>query len=174
MDHDNTTNGIELLRFGKKINIVAKKEVLLSAGSIGSPQILMLSGIGPKQHLQSLNIDVQHDLQGVGENLQDHLLTSMWIRSAKLEQIGVHPFDIVNPLNFFKYLLWGNGALVSNGIEAGSFFHSGVSNDTWNRPDLQLHTLSLTFFVDYGLMYKKALNLADNFLYGAYGDFDNM
>ena len=173
MNHENSVYGIELMRFGQKISLKAKKEVLLSAGGIGSPQILLLSGIGPKQHLQSLNIAVQHDLKGVGENLQDHVMTTMWIKSSNKEQVGVHPFDMVNPLHYFNYLIWGNGALVSNGIEAGAFFHSGVSNDTWNRPDLQLHTLSLTVFVDYGLMYQKALNLADNFLYGTYGDFIN-
>jgi choline dehydrogenase-like flavoprotein len=169
----NNANGIELMRFGQKITLKAKNEVILSAGGIGSPQILLLSGIGPKQHLQSLNIDVMHDLQGVGENLQDHVLTSMWIKSANEEQIGVHPFSIVNPLHYFNYLIWGKGTLASNGIEAGAFFYSGVSNDTWKRPDIQLHTTSLTFFVDYGLMYKTALNLADNFFYGTYGDFEN-
>ncbi len=65
--------GIQYERKGKIIEVAAKKEVILSAGSIGSPHILQLSGIGPKQVLKDAGIEVKHDLPGVGENLQDHL-----------------------------------------------------------------------------------------------------
>ena len=51
--------GVELLRYGKLIQVGCKKEVILSAGSIGSPQILMLSGVGPKKHLQELKVKIQ-------------------------------------------------------------------------------------------------------------------
>ncbi|MGF1762174.1 choline dehydrogenase [Aliivibrio kagoshimensis] len=65
--------GVEIELRGKVHNVYANTEVLLSAGSIGSPQLLQLSGIGPKAVLEQANITVQHDLPGVGENLQDHL-----------------------------------------------------------------------------------------------------
>ena len=53
---------------------MANKEIILSSGSIGSPQILQVSGIGNSDKLKNLGIDVTHDLKGVGENLQDHLM----------------------------------------------------------------------------------------------------
>lgn len=65
--------GVELEQYGNVITLTAQKEVLLSAGAINSPQLLMLSGIGPKSHLEAHNIKVQHSLEGVGANLQDHL-----------------------------------------------------------------------------------------------------
>ncbi len=71
----NAAAGIELVRFGRKINLKIRKEVILSAGAIGSPQILLLSGIGPKKHLESVGVNVVKDLPGVGENLQDHLMS---------------------------------------------------------------------------------------------------
>jgi choline dehydrogenase-like flavoprotein len=70
----NAAAGIELVRFGQKINLKIRKEVILSAGAVGSPQILLLSGIGPKKHLESVGVNVVEDLPGVGENLQDHLM----------------------------------------------------------------------------------------------------
>jgi choline dehydrogenase len=65
--------GIEYRQNGALHQVTARKEVLLCGGAINSPQILQLSGVGPGGHLQSLGIDVKHDLPGVGENLQDHI-----------------------------------------------------------------------------------------------------
>ncbi|KAG6460212.1 oxygen-dependent choline dehydrogenase [Manduca sexta] len=66
--------GVELKTPDGITNVIARKEVILSAGAINSPQILMLSGVGPKEHLQEMNIDVVADSPNVGENLQDHIL----------------------------------------------------------------------------------------------------
>jgi choline dehydrogenase len=66
-------DGVEVFDGHTHVSVRAKREVILSAGSIGSPQILMLSGLGPAQHLQDLHLPVQVDLPGVGQNLQDHL-----------------------------------------------------------------------------------------------------
>ena len=64
--------GVEYLAHGQKLTAHAHQEVVLAAGAIGSPQLLMVSGIGPAEHLRALGIDVIHDLPGVGANLQDH------------------------------------------------------------------------------------------------------
>ena len=65
--------GIEIAYKDKKEEIFADREVIISCGSINSPQLLMLSGIGNASELQKLNIEVKHNLPGVGKNLQDHL-----------------------------------------------------------------------------------------------------
>ncbi|WP_297849840.1 GMC family oxidoreductase [uncultured Corynebacterium sp.] len=73
-DDTNTATGVEYLAdsFNRKATISANKEVIISAGAINSPQLLMLSGIGPREHLEEFNIDVRVDAPGVGSNLQDH------------------------------------------------------------------------------------------------------
>jgi choline dehydrogenase len=74
--------GIEYRQNGHSISVCAG-EVLLAAGGIGSPQLLMLSGIGPAGHLRSVGVDVVHDLSAVGANLQDHPLTGVIYRSSR-------------------------------------------------------------------------------------------
>ena len=75
--------GVEFRRSGQVQQVRARKEVVLSAGSYGSPQLLMLSGIGPKAHLQQHGISVVHDLPGVGQNLQDHVTSSLIHRTPR-------------------------------------------------------------------------------------------
>jgi choline dehydrogenase len=74
--------GVELLRDGFPLSVAARGEVILSAGAIGSPHILQLSGIGAAAHLKAHGIDVRHELPGVGENLQDHLALRTMYRVA--------------------------------------------------------------------------------------------
>lgn len=71
----NTAFGVEYSRNGRLCKVMARKEVILSASALASPQILMLSGIGPKRQLQKFNIKVSIDLPGVGQNLEDHVRT---------------------------------------------------------------------------------------------------
>lgn len=65
--------GVEFIRDGAKRVALARREVILSAGTVASPQLLMLSGIGPAAHLREVGIPVVQDLPGVGQNLQDHI-----------------------------------------------------------------------------------------------------
>jgi hypothetical protein len=75
-------------------------------------------------------------------------------------------------VNYFKYLIWGKGPLVSNGIEAGAFVRTPLSNDSWRRPDIQFQTWSFTLAVDFGLNNKDAFNIDDKVFYGTYGDYN--
>ena len=68
------------------LTVLARKEVLLSAGSLDSPKLLLLSGIGPKEDLSKLDIPIIHDLQGIGRNLQDHLITQL----TTIQKPGTH------------------------------------------------------------------------------------
>jgi choline dehydrogenase len=118
---------------GKAYCEVAAREVLLSGGAINSPQLLMLSGIGPADHLRERGIDVVHDLPGVGANLQDHLdiCTVDQCNSALT-------YDRTNDARIaFEYYLFRRGPGTSNIAETGGFVRSRLATD--ERPDLQLH-----------------------------------
>ena len=167
----NVTTGIKLLRFGQSLNLKVRKEVILSAGYVGSPQILMLSGVGSKDHLYDLNIPVKCDLPGVGQNLQDHLYALFGIHSNTSERIKSNPFDNLNPLNYVKYLVWGHGSLVRTDL--GGFLHSGVSKDPLNSPDVQIIFLAATMTLDYGLKFRKATNVADEYYFGTFEEYQD-
>ncbi|OYT91701.1 MAG: glucose-methanol-choline oxidoreductase [Burkholderiales bacterium PBB3] len=77
--------GMEYLQGGQTLQVRAKREVILSGGAYGSPQLLMLSGIGPKDELQKHGIALQHELPGVGQNLQDHLTTCLIYRTSRVD-----------------------------------------------------------------------------------------
>ena len=116
------------------------QEVILSAGAIGSPKLLLLSGIGPAEELARHDIPVVHELAGVGKNLQDHLNLS--VLATTKQPISVA--GIGTGLGAIKVGLqyWWNrsGPGSRNGAEAGGFFASHLSKQ---RPDIQLHFLPL-------------------------------
>ncbi|MFD1684131.1 GMC family oxidoreductase [Halobellus litoreus] len=110
----------------------AEEEVVLSAGAINTPQLLLLSGIGPAEHLRSHDVDVAVDLPGVGRNLQDHLLVAV-----NYSCTGTTTRDDTGTLDdVVEYHAQGSGRLSSNGGEAGGFLRSDPSLD---RPDVQFH-----------------------------------
>ena len=114
----------------------AAREVILSAGAIGSPQLLMLSGIGPAAELRRHGISVIADVPGVGKNLQDHLFSSV----AYVDKAGIT--GNVTPLNLLRWLaryaINRTGPLTSNVAESGGFICSRPGEP---QPDLQLHFL---------------------------------
>lgn len=109
------------------------KSIILSyisdcTGTLGSPQLLMLSGIGPKEHLNSLGIDVIEDLP-VGFNLQDHVSMSALTFLVNESVTIVEPRLASNPVNFVKYLTEGNGPLtIPGGAEALAFVNTKTNN----------------------------------------------
>ncbi len=112
--------------------VTINREVILSAGAINSPQLLMLSGIGCAKHLKSLNIPVLVDLPGVGQNLQDHLSVPIVYKSTK----NITLANLEHPQNILKYIFFKKGALTSNIAEAGGFLKT-VNN--LDKVNLQLH-----------------------------------
>ena len=88
---DGRATGVEVRRIGQVQVIEAAREVILSAGAFGSPQLLMLSGIGPRDELAAHGIAVGHELPGVGQNLQDHLDYVMSYHSKRQDVIGLVP-----------------------------------------------------------------------------------
>ena len=119
--------------------LYCNKEVLLSAGAIESPRILLSSGIGNREELEKAGISCHHHVPGVGENLQDHLDTMVTVRSKKAESIGVSwrsllPHIITSPFNFlFRRMGWWT----SNFVEAGGFADTKLGQPEY--PDVQFH-----------------------------------
>ncbi len=132
--------GVEYLANGQeKRQVKSGKEVILSGGTINSPQLLMLSGIGPGNHLQNLGIPVVLDLPGVGQNLQDHLITGVFYECRKPVTLkGAN-----NLVNLLKYLSLKTGPLTSSVAEAGGFVKSQADLAI---PDLQFHFAPAFFF----------------------------
>lgn len=128
--------GVEALRLGRYHKFTCNREVLLCAGAVQSPQLLMLSGIGPEAELLAHGIAMHHRLDGVGENLQDHLDVSVQYHATQ----PVSLFDQVKfhraLLTLAQYLTMHKGLGTTNGIESGAFLktsHAGA------EPDIQLH-----------------------------------
>ncbi|XP_011140802.2 glucose dehydrogenase [FAD, quinone] isoform X2 [Harpegnathos saltator] len=155
----NKAEGIEFVRFGSKYTAVAKKGVILSAGVIESPKLLMLSGIGPRKHLNDLNIHVINDLP-VGQNLVDHILTGVDLVTLNVS-LGLNLFQILNPVSALNYFLFGRGQWTSTAIEVLGTFHSVANKNKSAIPDLQLMVLSLGISNDNGIIFKKAMGFSD-------------
>lgn len=118
-------------------------EVILSGGAINSPQLLMLSGIGPADHLGKFGIAVHADLAGVGGNLQDHLDIS--IQYSCTQPITLYRSDapLKAMITALKYFAFKRGQGISNHLSAGAFLKS---RDGLEAPDLQLHFIPALLF----------------------------
>jgi len=125
--------GIEYRTGGRPHTARAAREVILSGGALNSPQLLMLSGIGPADHLRGFDIPVAVDLPGVGANLQDHLDICTIDRCSKKIT-----YDRTNDLKIaFDYYFFRRGPGTSNIAETGGFLRSRLAEDA--RCDLQFH-----------------------------------
>ncbi|MGO6695959.1 GMC family oxidoreductase [Rhizobium johnstonii] len=123
-----TSRGSEIVR--------ADREVLVSSGAIGSPKLLLQSGIGPAAHLRSVGVKVLHDLPGVGGNLQDHL--DLFVIA---ECTGDHTYDGVAKLHRtlwagIQYVLFRTGPVASSLFETGGFWYADPEA---RSPDIQFH-----------------------------------
>ncbi len=171
--------GVRLERFGETLTYVASKEVVLSAGAIGSPQILMLSGVGPKEHLEEVGIPLEKDLP-VGENLQEHLLGTVQFLT---EQRGVSPSPTysMNPLNYLEAFWSGKGPLVSSNVNTVGFISSPGgrrSQEEATRPDIEVLLVAFTAWADYGLSMRETFGVAkdsfDNYLGRYVGKYEGL
>ncbi len=114
----------------------ARREVLLCAGAVQSPQVLMLSGIGDPAELQRHAIPVRHALPGVGTNYHDHLAISVLMETRNTLSYGLSLRTAHRAVwNALQYLLWRDGPLASNLFESTAFIRTGPDKD---RPDLQV------------------------------------
>ncbi|XP_053407354.1 oxygen-dependent choline dehydrogenase-like [Mercenaria mercenaria] len=133
--------GVSVIKDNRTLAVKARKEVIISAGSVMSPQILMLSGIGPKAHLDDVGIRVVADLP-VGKNLQDHLYAGISCNTNTTDLITTSA--VIGPSSLFNYLWNGKGWLRNTGILTDlAFFQldEEMKRTRPGRPDIQLHFL---------------------------------
>ncbi|XP_076652657.1 glucose dehydrogenase [FAD, quinone]-like [Halictus rubicundus] len=175
IDRDSkTAYGVQFLFGPIRRKVKAKREVILSAGAIQSPQLLMVSGVGPKDHLNDIGVDTVHDAPGVGENLQDHV------------SIGGMNYLVDTPENYTKkdtfifdlpqsvtvdtveeFAINRTGILYTLPITEGmAFINTKYANETDDYPDIQIFLSSMTDDSDGGLFEKTSANVKDDF-YGA-------
>jgi choline dehydrogenase len=125
--------------------IIRAKEVILCGGAINSPQLLQLSGVGNARELEALDVDVVHDLPGVGENLQDHL--EVYVQYACTQPVSVQPAlkKWKRPFIGAQWLFLRSGPGATNHFEAGGFVRS---NEDVDYPNLMFHFLPLAIRYD--------------------------
>jgi len=136
--------GVEYVQRGKTKHVRAEREVLLAGGSINSPQLLMLSGVGPADALAKHGIRVIADLPGVGQNLQDHLIAAMSYACRK--PITLDTAETIP--NLLRFLALGRGPLTSNVAEVGGFLKTRAE---LADPDVQV-LFAPAYFVDHGFV----------------------
>ena len=143
--HNNQVEGVRYRKGFRNLEAVARQEVIVCAGAVQTPQLLMLSGIGEAQELKRYGIDVVHNLPGVGKNLQDHLDVCVQHHCVKpitlFSQTKMHN----SLMTLMRYLVFKDGMGACNGLEAGAFVKTDSSLD---RPDVQLHFIP-AFMLDH-------------------------
>lgn len=131
--------GVEYAKDGKSEMVRIEREVILAAGAIGSPKLMMLSGLGPADHLRSHGIEVAADLPGVGRNLHDHFGIDIVYElkgADSLDRYGKLHWMVLAALQYF---LLKKGPMLSNIVEGGAFWYADRAAPT---PDLQFHFLA--------------------------------
>ncbi len=131
-----TAVGIEFTRSGVRRAVRARREVIISAGAINSPQLLQLSGLGPGALLQSHGIPVIADLPAVGQNLQEHYLGSLVYRLSKPVSINHRVRGLPLVREVLKYLFLRQGMFENSAVHVQAYFRSSPEKP---RPDIQLH-----------------------------------
>lgn len=133
---DKHATGVELLVSDGKRYVPARREVILSGGAVGSPQVLLLSGIGDGAALRALGIAVEHDLPAVGKNYHDHVAANvqMWTKNPQSYGISLKASPR-GAWNVLQYLLARQGPFASNVFESHAVLRS---TDGLDRPDIQV------------------------------------
>ncbi|MDR7152596.1 choline dehydrogenase [Hydrogenophaga palleronii] len=138
--------GAEVLRGGQTVQAQASREVVLSAGAIGSPQILQLSGIGPAALLNQIGVPVQHNLLGVGENLQDHLQIRSVYKVTGAKTLNALTSSIWGKASIgLEYVLKRSGPMSMAPSQLGAFTRSDPSQP-WPNLEYHVQPLSLEAF----------------------------
>lgn len=145
--------GVQFERFSMNNLVYARREIIVSSGSINSAQLLMLSGVGPAEHLRSLGIPVISDLP-VGQNLQDHIYPAVPFTVDR--KVTLIQRRVVNLPNLMRYLTLGRGPLTAlGGVEGLGFIKTKFTNQSDDWPDFQIHMLTGSLISDDGQTFRR-------------------
>jgi choline dehydrogenase-like flavoprotein len=129
--------GIDARVGGSPVRLSARREVILASGAFGSPQLLLLSGIGPEEEMRCHGIGLVHELPGVGRRLQDHIDYIVGFTSPRRDVLGFSPTGIAHMVaGIFEYRKTRRGIPATNFAECGAFLKTVAGLE---RPDVQLH-----------------------------------
>ncbi|XP_037945096.1 glucose dehydrogenase [FAD, quinone]-like [Teleopsis dalmanni] len=163
--------GVEFTKNRKKYIVKARKEVILSAGSIASPQLLMLSGIGPQDNLQEFDIPVMKDLK-VGYNLQDHVTLNGLVFIVNDTTINDH--KIMNPADILQYILEGKGPYtIPGGAEAFAFVRTPNSTFDKDYADMEIVLGAGSLSGDHLGSMRDLLGITDEFYHSVFDGIHN-
>jgi len=136
----NIATGVEYLSNKKTFRVIAKKEVILSGGAFNSPQLLLLSGIGPVDELNRHKIPVKHELEGVGQNLQEHVDIHIVTKTYGPPAVSIRPKGLLQQSKeLIRYIRERKGQMTSCVTESGGFIKSTPHQSV---PDLQLQFIA--------------------------------
>ncbi len=134
--------GVEFLKGGKTIKIAATREVILSAGVFGTPQILMLSGIGPEEHLKKHGLPVVQHVPQLGENLQDHIEAHIQVETDQPVSLNRYLKPHLMAWAGLQWFGWKGGVAAVNQCHVGAFLRT---DSTVSHPNIQFHFFPIYF-----------------------------
>ncbi|XP_051160896.1 glucose dehydrogenase [FAD, quinone]-like [Leptopilina boulardi] len=132
-DRNKKAIGVEFYKNGKLIQVKVNKEVIVSAGAVNSPQILLNSGIGPREELEAVKVPMVHNLPGVGKNFHDHVGYVLFL------SINENDVNVLNLTNALNYLLFRKGPLSSTGLfPVTGMINTKYANPQEDHPDVHI------------------------------------
>jgi choline dehydrogenase len=176
IDKKNTAYGVQYVRNRVRFKVRARREVIISAGPIASPQLLMLSGIGPKEQLRRHNIPLKQDLP-VGKTLYDHLTFPGLIFTLNTTNVSFIETREMNMANTVRWIQFGDGSPSTTGAAEGiGYIKTPVSNDIEPIPDIELISIGGSVVSDGGRGGSKAVRrgmmIRDEIFDQAFGSID--
>lgn len=178
IDNDaKSANGVEYVRNRRRQTVMARREVILSAGPIASPQLLMLSGVGPREHLTNLGIPVLQNLP-VGRTLYDHISFPGLIFTLNVTGVALLESRETTLSNWLEWIQFGDGpGAAAGGAEGLGYIKTPSSDEPERVPDIELLSIGGSLVSDGGPGASKAVRrgmmISDAVFDAAYGSIDN-
>lgn len=171
IDHrSKTATSVEYVRNRMRYKVKAKKEIIICAGALSSPQILMLSGIGPSEHLKELGIPLVKDLP-VGQNMYDHMSHLGLVFLVNQTGIGLIESEAISVSNVFQWVRDGSGILtLAAGIEGIGYIKTKISEEYLNYPDIEFLFQPASITSENSQTIRRKIRITDEFFDEVYGD----
>ncbi|KAL4716390.1 hypothetical protein ACJJTC_006752 [Scirpophaga incertulas] len=163
---------VNYIKNGIKYTVRCRREIILSAGPIASPQLLMLSGVGPRQHLDTVGIPVIADLQ-VGKTLYDHIAFPAVIFSLNSTNASLLEPKVATLPNLMQWLQFGDGLLTTPGtVEGVGYIKTDLSEDLEAVPDIELISMGGSMTSDGGGAFRKSFKISDKIYQSSFGSLN--